>query len=178
MGFSRTNVHLVCFLLVCGRAVQLSSRLFLSSLALRVKATILYATETGRSATFAKRVNELFSYNFNSHVRQSMHVPVLTHTFVLPVFSTFLRSVQLFVRIMFMCLLWFLFRFSVLVWVLGLDFTVSCLVLPSHFIWIEIVTKTNNIMSSFVSPGVWQFLSVNSASRSTVQPTSILAFKR
>ena len=49
--------------------VKRFTAMFRKSLARRVKATILYATETGRSATYAKKVGELFSHNFEKKVR-------------------------------------------------------------------------------------------------------------
>ncbi|XP_074603415.1 nitric oxide synthase isoform X1 [Brevipalpus obovatus] len=47
------------------RAVKFTSNLFGKALAKRVKATILYATETGRSEEYAKRLEQIFSYAFN-----------------------------------------------------------------------------------------------------------------
>lgn len=50
------------------RAVKFTSRLFGKALSKRIKATILYATETGTSEQFAKKLNEMFSHAFNSQV--------------------------------------------------------------------------------------------------------------
>ncbi|XP_065196544.1 nitric oxide synthase 3-like [Sycon ciliatum] len=48
--------------------VKTFNRMFKTSMSRRVKAVILYATETGRSATYAKKVGELFSNSFNYQV--------------------------------------------------------------------------------------------------------------
>ena len=45
----------------------------------RVKAIILYATETGRSATYAKKVGELFSNSFNFQVSCPQALSSLKH---------------------------------------------------------------------------------------------------
>lgn len=50
------------------RAVKFTSKLFGKALSKRIKATILYATETGKSETFAKRLFEIFGHAFNSQV--------------------------------------------------------------------------------------------------------------
>ncbi|KAL0272500.1 UNVERIFIED_CONTAM: hypothetical protein PYX00_005440 [Menopon gallinae] len=50
------------------RAVKFTSKLFGKALSKRIKATILYATETGKSETFAKRLFELFGHAFNAQV--------------------------------------------------------------------------------------------------------------
>lgn len=47
------------------RAVKFTSNLFGKALAKRIKATILFATETGRSEEYAKRLEQIFSYAFN-----------------------------------------------------------------------------------------------------------------
>ncbi|EEB12398.1 Nitric-oxide synthase, salivary gland, putative [Pediculus humanus corporis] len=52
------------------RAVKFTSRLFGKALSKRIKATILYATETGKSETFAKRLFELFGHAFNAQVHR------------------------------------------------------------------------------------------------------------
>ena len=55
------------------------------SMAGRVKATILYATETGRAAAFAQRVGKLFSHSFKEKASPrsvaSIPVVVLRDTF-------------------------------------------------------------------------------------------------
>ncbi|XP_046680462.1 LOW QUALITY PROTEIN: nitric oxide synthase, salivary gland-like [Homalodisca vitripennis] len=48
------------------RAVKFTSKLFGSALSRRIKATILYATETGKSEQFAKKLSEMFSHAFHS----------------------------------------------------------------------------------------------------------------
>ena len=50
------------------RAVKFTSRLFQKALSKRIKATILYATETGRSEKYARWLNEVFNHAFNSQV--------------------------------------------------------------------------------------------------------------
>jgi len=55
------------------RAVKFTSKLFGKALSKRVKATILYATETGRSELFARKLCEIFGHAFNAQVR-SPHV--------------------------------------------------------------------------------------------------------
>lgn len=50
------------------RAVKFTSNLFGKALSKRIKATILYATETGRSEHFAKRLAHIFSHAFNVSV--------------------------------------------------------------------------------------------------------------
>ena len=47
------------------KAVKFTSNLFGKALSKRIKATILYATETGRSEEYAKRLEHIFSYAFN-----------------------------------------------------------------------------------------------------------------
>ncbi|KAM3936048.1 nitric oxide synthase, inducible [Leptodactylus fuscus] len=53
---------------VISKAVLFASALMGKSMAARTKATILFATETGKSETFAKKLNTLFSYAFNTKV--------------------------------------------------------------------------------------------------------------
>lgn len=50
------------------RAVKFTSNLFGKALSKRIKATILYATETGKSELFAKRLEHIFSHAFNVSV--------------------------------------------------------------------------------------------------------------
>lgn len=49
-------------------AVKFTSNLFGKALQRRIKAQILYATETGRSERFARRLAELFNHAFNAQV--------------------------------------------------------------------------------------------------------------
>ncbi|XP_043233654.1 nitric oxide synthase-like protein [Amphibalanus amphitrite] len=49
-------------------AVQFASQLFGEALSRRVKATILYATETGKSETYANMLGQVFSHAFNAQV--------------------------------------------------------------------------------------------------------------
>ncbi|KAG1685134.1 Nitric oxide synthase, brain [Nymphon striatum] len=50
------------------RAVNFASFLFHKAMAQRIKATILYATETGRSEKFAKMLKDVFNNAFNTQV--------------------------------------------------------------------------------------------------------------
>ncbi|KAI1293695.1 Nitric oxide synthase [Halotydeus destructor] len=50
------------------RAVKFTSNLFGKALSKRIKATILYATETGKSEHYAKRLSHIFSHAFNVNV--------------------------------------------------------------------------------------------------------------
>jgi len=50
------------------RAVKFTSKLFGKALSRRIKATILYATETGRSERFANKLAQTFSHAFNVHL--------------------------------------------------------------------------------------------------------------
>lgn len=50
------------------RAVKFTSKLFGKALSRRIKATILYATETGKSERFANRLAQTFSHAFNVHL--------------------------------------------------------------------------------------------------------------
>lgn len=50
------------------RAVKFTSKLFGRALSRRIKATILYATETGKSEQYAKQLVELLGHAFNAQV--------------------------------------------------------------------------------------------------------------
>ena len=50
------------------KAVKFTSNLFGKALSKRIKATILYATETGKSELYAKRLAQIFSHAFNVNV--------------------------------------------------------------------------------------------------------------
>ncbi|CAL4108294.1 unnamed protein product, partial [Meganyctiphanes norvegica] len=50
------------------RAVKFTSKLFGKALSKRIKATILYATETGKSEMYAKKLAEIFNHTFNAQV--------------------------------------------------------------------------------------------------------------
>lgn len=70
----------MAFLCVCGRspvfvfrrahdrAVKFTSKLFGRALSRRIKATVLYATETGKSEQYAKQLVELLGHAFNAQV--------------------------------------------------------------------------------------------------------------
>uniref|UniRef100_A0A2A4JQF6 Nitric oxide synthase n=1 Tax=Heliothis virescens TaxID=7102 RepID=A0A2A4JQF6_HELVI len=51
------------------RAVKFTSKLFGRALSKRIKATILYATETGKSEQYAKELGTLFGHAFNAQVQ-------------------------------------------------------------------------------------------------------------
>lgn len=50
------------------RAVKFTSKLFGRALSKRIKATVLYATETGKSEQFAKELGVIFGHAFNAQV--------------------------------------------------------------------------------------------------------------
>ncbi|XP_038108914.1 nitric oxide synthase isoform X1 [Culex quinquefasciatus] len=50
------------------RAVKFTSKLFGRALSRRIKATVLYATETGRSEQYAKQLVELLGHAFNAQI--------------------------------------------------------------------------------------------------------------
>lgn len=50
------------------RAVKFTSKLFGKALSRRIKATILYATETGKSERYANKLAQIFSHAFNVHL--------------------------------------------------------------------------------------------------------------
>ncbi|XP_041976849.1 nitric oxide synthase-like isoform X1 [Aricia agestis] len=50
------------------RAVKFTSKLFSQALSKRIKATILYATETGKSEQYAKELGTIFGHVFNAQV--------------------------------------------------------------------------------------------------------------
>lgn len=59
----------VTFLFSFPRAVKFSAKLMGQAMAKRVKATILYATETGKSQVYAKTLCEIFKHAFDAKVR-------------------------------------------------------------------------------------------------------------
>ncbi|CAJ0941769.1 unnamed protein product [Ranitomeya imitator] len=73
-------------------AVKFSAKLMGQAMARRVKATILYATETGRSETYAQKLCNIFTYAFDPKVicmDQYDTVDLVHETLVLVVTSTF-----------------------------------------------------------------------------------------
>lgn len=50
------------------RAVKFTSKLFGRALSRRIKATVLYATETGKSEAYAKKLGDIFGHAFNAQV--------------------------------------------------------------------------------------------------------------
>ncbi|XP_054155441.1 nitric oxide synthase, salivary gland-like [Oppia nitens] len=74
------------------RAVKFTSNLFGKALSKRIKATILFATETGKSELFSKRLSHIFSHAFNvsvmcmdsydmSHLEHEALLLIVTSTF-------------------------------------------------------------------------------------------------
>ena len=63
---SNKAINFFFFLL---RAVKFSTQLMGKALAKRIKCTILYATETGKSEGFAKTLSSVFKYAFDVKVR-------------------------------------------------------------------------------------------------------------
>lgn len=51
------------------RAVRFASKLFSTALSKRIRATILYASETGKSEEYARDLGTIFSYAFNTNVQ-------------------------------------------------------------------------------------------------------------
>ncbi len=60
--------HPLCFSLHFFRAVKFSAKLMGQAMAKRVKATILFATETGKSQDYAKTLCEIFKHAFDAKV--------------------------------------------------------------------------------------------------------------
>lgn len=61
--------HVLCLSLCLFRAVKFSAKLMGQAMAKRVKATILFATETGKSQNYAKTLCEIFKHAFDAKVR-------------------------------------------------------------------------------------------------------------
>lgn len=66
------------------RAVKFTSKLFGRALSRRIKATVLYATETGRSEQYAKQLVELLGHAFNAQV--SEHRSMVPRLWIYPFF--------------------------------------------------------------------------------------------
>ncbi|XP_042218772.1 nitric oxide synthase-like protein isoform X3 [Homarus americanus] len=74
------------------RAVKFTSKLFGKALSKRIKATILYATETGKSEMYAKKLGEIFGHTFNAQVYSMADYDLINiehEALVLVVTSTF-----------------------------------------------------------------------------------------
>lgn len=54
------------------RAVKFSAKLMGKAMAKRIKCTILYATETGKSERFAKTLSDLFKHAFDPRVKKKI----------------------------------------------------------------------------------------------------------
>lgn len=70
---------LSCLSLCLFRAVKFSAKLMGQAMAKRVKATILFATETGKSQNYAKTLCEIFKHAFDAKVR--LLQPCITSNF-------------------------------------------------------------------------------------------------
>lgn len=57
------------------RAAFFASSLMRKTMAARSKATVIYATETGKSETLANNLRDLFNCAFNTRVRKSTSLP-------------------------------------------------------------------------------------------------------
>lgn len=64
---TQTSACSLLLLLLCS-AVKFTSKLFGRALSKRIKATVLYATETGKSEQYAKQLCELLGHAFNAQV--------------------------------------------------------------------------------------------------------------
>ncbi|KAJ0180349.1 hypothetical protein K1T71_003753 [Dendrolimus kikuchii] len=74
------------------RAVKFTSKLFGRALSKRIKATILYATETGKSEQYAKELGTIFGHAFNAQVQCMSEYDMFSiehETLLLIVTSTF-----------------------------------------------------------------------------------------
>ncbi|KAJ8725465.1 hypothetical protein PYW08_003648 [Mythimna loreyi] len=74
------------------RAVKFTSKLFGRALSKRIKATILYATETGKSEQYAKELGTIFGHGFNAQVQCMSEYDMFSvehETLLLIVTSTF-----------------------------------------------------------------------------------------
>lgn len=67
-----TNAIYIQILFFLFRAVFFSQILIKAVMAKRVRCTVLYATETGKSLTFAKKLNTMLSRAFDSRVRNAV----------------------------------------------------------------------------------------------------------
>lgn len=67
MSILALTVHFLTPPLPC-RAVKFSAKLMGHAMAKRVKATILFATETGKSQDYAKTLCEIFKHAFDPKV--------------------------------------------------------------------------------------------------------------
>ncbi|CAG2060947.1 unnamed protein product [Timema podura] len=68
-------------------------KLFGHALSRRIKATVLYATETGKSEMYAKKLNEIFGHAFNSQVYclDDYDISSIEHEALLLVVTFYLR---------------------------------------------------------------------------------------
>ncbi|XP_039746679.1 nitric oxide synthase-like protein isoform X1 [Pararge aegeria] len=74
------------------RAVKFTSKLFGRALSKRIKATVLYATETGKSEQYAKELGVIFGHAFNAQVHCMMDYDITSiehEALLLVVTSTF-----------------------------------------------------------------------------------------
>lgn len=68
MKFNFNLIYLMKIFVIHHRAVKFTSKLFGRALSRRIKATVLYATETGKSEQYAKQLVELLGHAFNAQV--------------------------------------------------------------------------------------------------------------
>lgn len=66
--FHFINKKIQNFILFILRAVKFASKLMSNALAKRIRCTILYATETGKSEVFSKTLAEIFKHAFDARV--------------------------------------------------------------------------------------------------------------
>lgn len=66
------------------RAVFFSQMLIKAVLAKRVRCTVLYATETGKSLTFAKKLNTMLNRAFESRVRNAVFKKLFSNIVIIP----------------------------------------------------------------------------------------------
>lgn len=75
---TQTSACFVLLLLLCS-AVKFTSKLFGRALSKRIKATVLYATETGKSEQYAKQLCELLGHAFNAQVSWQLEEILIKH---------------------------------------------------------------------------------------------------
>ncbi|CAG5012022.1 unnamed protein product [Parnassius apollo] len=89
---NKSNGHRKFHFKQVGRAVKFTSKLFGQALSKRIKATILYATETGKSEQYAKELGIIFGHAFNAQVHCMSEYDMFSiehETLLLIVTSTF-----------------------------------------------------------------------------------------
>ena len=74
LGQKKENWYNGSFILFLYRGIRCAVSLMREILSKRKKATILFATETGRSEGFARNLAKLLSYNFDVKVCQYLYL--------------------------------------------------------------------------------------------------------